>query len=39
MHRQIVAIRDEGVAVVIVSSELDEVIGTRDRRRGPLTTV
>ena len=26
MHRQIVAIRDEGVAVVIVSSELDEVI-------------
>jgi ABC-type uncharacterized transport system ATPase subunit len=31
MHRQIVAIRDEGVAVVIVSSELDEVIALGDR--------
>jgi simple sugar transport system ATP-binding protein len=31
MHRQIVAIRDEGVAVVIISSELDEVIALGDR--------
>jgi ABC-type uncharacterized transport system ATPase subunit len=31
MHRQIVAIRDEGVAVVIVSSELDEVVALGDR--------
>ena len=31
MHRQIVAIRDTGVAVVIVSSELDEVIALGDR--------
>jgi simple sugar transport system ATP-binding protein len=31
MHRQIVAIRDAGVAVVIVSSELDEVIALGDR--------
>ena len=31
MHRQIVAIRDQGVAVVIVSSELDEVIALGDR--------
>jgi simple sugar transport system ATP-binding protein len=31
MHRQIVAIRDDGVAVVIISSELDEVIALGDR--------
>jgi general nucleoside transport system ATP-binding protein len=31
MHRQIVAIRDAGVAVVIISSELDEVIALGDR--------
>ena len=31
MHRQIVAIRDQGVAVVIVSSELDEVVALGDR--------
>jgi ABC-type uncharacterized transport system ATPase subunit len=31
MHRQIVAIRDQGVAVVIISSELDEVIALGDR--------
>jgi general nucleoside transport system ATP-binding protein len=31
MHRQIVAIRDEGVAVLIISSELDEVIALGDR--------
>jgi simple sugar transport system ATP-binding protein len=31
MHRQIVAIRDMGVAVIIVSSELDEVIALGDR--------
>ncbi|NNN01225.1 MAG: ABC transporter ATP-binding protein [Acidimicrobiaceae bacterium] len=31
MHRQIVAIRDSGVAVIIVSSELDEVVALGDR--------
>ncbi len=31
MHQQIVAIRDAGVAVVIVSSELDEVVALGDR--------
>ena len=31
MHQQIVAIRDSGVAVIIVSSELDEVIALGDR--------
>ena len=31
MHRQIVDIRDSGVAVVIVSSELDEVFALGDR--------
>ena len=31
MHRQIVDIRDSGVAVIIVSSELDEVVALGDR--------
>jgi simple sugar transport system ATP-binding protein len=31
MHRQIVNIRDSGVAVIIVSSELDEVVALGDR--------
>ncbi len=31
MHRQIVDIRDTGVAVIIVSSELDEVVALGDR--------
>jgi simple sugar transport system ATP-binding protein len=31
MHRQIVSIRDSGVAVIIVSSELDEVVALGDR--------
>ena len=31
MHRQIVANRDAGVAVIIVSSELDEVLALGDR--------
>jgi simple sugar transport system ATP-binding protein len=31
IHRRIVAERDRGAAVVIVSSELDEVIGLADR--------
>jgi len=31
IHRRIVQARDEGVAVIIVSSELDEVISLADR--------
>jgi simple sugar transport system ATP-binding protein len=31
MHREIVDIRDSGVAVIIVSSELDEVVALGDR--------
>jgi simple sugar transport system ATP-binding protein len=31
IHKQIVRIRDEGAAVLLVSSELDEVLGLADR--------
>ena len=31
IHQQIVAKRDEGVAVVLVSSELDEILALSDR--------
>lgn len=31
IHRQIVSMRDEGVAVVLVSSELDEILSLSDR--------
>jgi simple sugar transport system ATP-binding protein len=31
IHRQIVAQRDRGVAVLVVSAELDEVLGLADR--------
>jgi len=31
IHKQIIRMRDEGVAVVVVSSELDEILGLSDR--------